>query len=648
MINDQNKGFRNKLFWNLKSENCSLIIEKEKKMQPLFTSKTALLCLISFITAFFISNRFFRGDPAGWKQIISSDGRGYYAYLPALLIDHDLSYIKVIEREKAILGFPDYQPSYLVKVENRAVNKYFAGEALLLLPFFLVAVLFTFFAGLEMNGYSFFFQVFTGIGTLFYLFLGLNYLKKILHHFDIRTSVIAVVLTGILLGTNLFYYSLWQPTMSHIFSFFAINGFLWYCIESIRLFNRRHAAIIGFFLGMVLLIRPTNGVVLFLIPFLFSDFSAMKQFAGTIWKNKPVFLISLFITILILTIQPFLWYLQTGHFFIWSYQDEGFYFSRPEIMNVLFSYRKGLFIYTPLIFFAVFGLFTIIRKPLRFISMLIFFVLSVYLIASWWNWYYGDSFGLRAFIDYYGIYGLLIAMLLNQITIKYQNLLLTFLLVPFIGLNLFQTWQYSNHIIHPNSMNKAKFRYVLLKSDSTYFNCLGATQEIAGYSVDRLHPVMVTQNTFEEPQENWYSTYIKSCANAISGKHANYLDSLNVYSSGFFIRADRISSIPATYYIEGSLSVYDSLPGASNKANLVFSMDSINLRETYWQGFRLNDIPVNPARIWRTCRFSLTLPRILNPDGILKIYIWNFGKKPFMIDDFRLTFNIDQAGSRMN
>jgi hypothetical protein len=77
-------------------------------------------------------------------------------------------------------------------------------------------------------------------------------------------------------------------------------------------------------------------------------------------------------------------------------------------------------------------------------------------------------------------------------------------------------------------------------------------------------------------------------------------------------------------------------------------MDSINLRETYWQGFRLNDIPVNPARTWRTCRFSLTLPRILNPDGILKIYIWNFGKKPFMIDDFRLTFYIDQAGRRIN
>ena len=59
-------------------------------MKSLLTPKIVLLCLFSFVLAFFISNRLFRGDPAGWKQVISSDGRGYYAYLPALLIDNDL------------------------------------------------------------------------------------------------------------------------------------------------------------------------------------------------------------------------------------------------------------------------------------------------------------------------------------------------------------------------------------------------------------------------------------------------------------------------------------------------------------------------------------------------------------------------------
>jgi hypothetical protein len=32
----------------------------------------------------------------------------------------------------------------------------------------------------------------------------------------------------------------------------------------------------------------------------------------------------------------------------------------------------------------------------------------------------------------------------------------------------------------------------------------------------------------------------------------------------------------------------------------------------------------------------------LNPKGTLKIYIWNTGKKTFLIDDMRLTFYIDR------
>jgi hypothetical protein len=383
-----------------------------------------------------------------------------------------------------------------------------------------------------------------------------------------------------------------------------------------------------------------------LVPFLFRDFSELKVFTRSLWKWRSSLLILMVVTSLVFSIQLFLWYFQTGHFFIWSYQDEGFYFSHPEVMNVLFSYRKGLFIYTPLAFLACFGLLTIIRKPVKLISMLAFLVLSTYIIASWWNWYYGDSFGHRAFIDYYGIFGILIALLLNRFSFKGDKLVMTILFLPFVVLNLFQTWQYSNYIIHPYSMNKEKYEYVFLKSDSTYFNCLGGNEELPGYSVDKLHPCLSTENRFEKTAENWDYGFIQNYSNAISGTKVNLLDSLHQYSSGYKSRADIISTIPATYYIEVSMMVYDSIPGASNNAILVFSMDSINFRENYWQGIHLNDIPVNPSRAWRKCKFSWTLPRILNSNGILKIYVWNTGKKVFMIDDFRLTFYIDRPSSR--
>jgi hypothetical protein len=317
--------------------------------------KIALYCLACFMLAFFVSNRLFRGDLAGWKLIISSDGLGYYAYLPALLIDHDVTYQKVTQREQKILGRNRYTPSYLEKSGDRVVNKYFAGEALLLFPFFLLATFFSWIGGIEISGYSFFYQLFTGLGALFYLFIGLYYLRKILHFLKIQPILTAILLVTIVLGTNLFYYSMWQPCMSHVYSFFAINGFLWFSCRTIRDPKIKFIMLAGLFLGLTVLIRPTNGIVIFLLPFLVTTKEEALGLTGFLNKNKQAVLLFLGVFTLLMSIQFILWHIQTGHWFIWSYKDEGFHFRNPQFENVLFSYRKGLFIYTPLILLALLG-----------------------------------------------------------------------------------------------------------------------------------------------------------------------------------------------------------------------------------------------------------------------------------------------------
>ena len=94
--------------------------------------------------------------------------------------------------------------------------------------------------------------------------------------------------------------------------------------------------------------------------------------------------------------------------------------------------------------------------------------------------------------------------------------------------------------------------------------------------------------------------------------------------------------MPASWYVEGDLMVWDSVKGASNTAMIVLSMDSITPGENWWQGFRLNDVPMYSIKQWRKISFSLMTPEIANPDGILKIYIWTTGKKPLLVDDFRV------------
>ncbi len=601
--------------------------------------KTILLCLISFMLAFFLNMRVFNDGVPGWKQIITSDGRGYYAYLPALLIDHDPTFSKVTARESSLLGYPHYKPGYLVKSGNHVLDKYFAGEAFLLLPFFLLGVLFSFIAGNDINGFSFFFQLFAGLGTLFYLFTGLVFLKRILAGLHIRAVVTAMTLTFILLGTNLFYYSLWQPTMSHLFSFFAINGFMWFTIRAIQKWSVKRAVWMGFFLGVVCLIRPTNGVVVVLIPFLAGDRNHLFRFLQGVLAKKTALLAMILVFLAIVSIQGLLWYLQTGHFFIWSYQDEGFNFGHPEILQVLFSYRKGLFIYTPLVLVSMFGLLPLVlRKRLQFFSIAIFLVITTYVVASWWNWYYGDGFGLRAFIDYYGVIAILIAILMNFRRSTAGIILSLLILTPLAALNLIQTWQYTHQVIQPNSMNAAKYHHVFLRTDSTVINCLGGNEEIADYAVNLDQPAGIYENDFEKPADGWINNTVVETPRAYSGSHAGYLDSLHQFSPGIAVRTGKLFKMPAVCYVTGELMVWDSLRGASNGALVVLSMDTLTPGENWWQGFRLNDVPQESCKIWRKCKFSLMLPEIANPQTILKIYIWNTRKKPMLVDDFRVRF----------
>ncbi len=596
-----------------------------------------ILCLGCFLLAFFMNMRIFNDGAPGWKHIVTSDGRGYYAYLPALLLDHDPTFSTVVKRETKLLSYRKYKPGYLEKSDKLIFNKYFTGEAVLLLPFFLAGMLFSWLFGMELDGYSFFFQLFAGLGALFYLLLGLHFLSRILGHLHIRPGVATLTIIVILAGTNLFYYSLWQPTMSHVYSFFLINGFLWFTIRAIREWNARNALLPGLVFGMMVLTRPTNFIVILLLPFLAGNYDQLTIYIRSVWQRKRTTLMFFMLVSAILLIQVAAWYIQTGQFFLWSYRHEGFRFFSPEVMNVLFSYRKGLFVYTPLILVSLCGLAVLlIKNRLQFFSMALFLITATWIIASWWNWYYGDGFGLRAFIDYYGIFAILLAILLNSAGNKTALTGIMVLLATITVFNLLQTWQYTHMVIQPNSMNREKYESVFLRTDSAVVHSLGGNQEIADYCIDQVHPVKVLFNNFETNRENWKNLTEVSTPAAFSGKKTGYLDSLNQFSSGVSVRARQLGKVPASWYVEGELMVWDSVKGASNTAMIVLSMDSIIPGENWWQGFHLNDVPVQCIKQWRKVSFSLMTPEITNPDGILKIYIWTTGKKPLLIDDFRI------------
>ena len=71
--------------------------------------------------------------------------------------------------------------------------------------------------------------------------------------------------------------------------------------------------------------------------------------------------------------------------------------------------------------------------------------------SSWWQWYYGGSFGSRAFIDYYAYMFIPLALWLEYGKLKKFFVPLTFL---FILVCQIQTFQYQYGYIHWSDMTK--------------------------------------------------------------------------------------------------------------------------------------------------------------------------------------------------
>lgn len=609
--------------------NTASVQNKEK-------STFILILLISVLLSFFLCYRLFLPKEQGWKTIITSDGRGYYAYLPAIFIYGDLTFQQVTKTEKKIYGRYDYLPEYLVTVNKKTVNKYFAGEALLLMPFFLMALLFSWIIGLPLDGYSFFFQFFIGLGALFYLIGGLLFLQRILQRLCLPDGIISWIIPVILLGTNLFYYSIWQASMSHVYSFFAINGFIFFTLKAMERRDKLHPVLAGLFLGLVILIRPVNGLVILLVPFLCPGWQEFVSYFRYSLAGRGLLAIPAAGAVIV--IQPILWYLQTGEFLIWSYPNEGFYFRNPEIVNVLFSYQKGLFIYTPVLLLSLLGLVILSgKKFFRFFFTFCFLVLLIYITASWWNWYYGDGFGMRPFIDFYGVFAILIALFLNSLPPKWVFGFFKGVIIVLVFLNLFQTWQYLQGIIHPFDMDREKYSFVFLRADSAHINCLGGNKEAPFFGVDLNQPYRVFEHDFEKSQTGWNDKYRKNDSlHSFSGRFLGKLDSIYEYSPGLEMQADTFAPGGGKLFCKVGLMLNDSSPGASNGAYLVISIDSIDKGFNYWNGLKLNEIPQQVSGQWRKCTFQWNLPIIKNPSAVIKIYVWNQRRKTFAIDDLRI------------
>lgn len=421
--------------------------------------------VIIFCLIFLINNYIGKAD-----KLIRADEVGYYEYLPSIFIHHDF-----VRKNDSIHQNPNLYHrinsinGVYVDYKNFKVNKYSGGTALLQLPFFAYSCLTSNLDGSFNDGYQSPFQKSFYYIAIFYLFLSIFFLKKLLVLYDIKKHIIFFSQLILVLATSVTNYVNYDAGFSHLYSLFAITTFLYFIKSFIKFQKMTHFVWASVFLGLIFLLRQPNILIVLFIPFLAGSVKNLKISFTTLFKNTQGLLLSILLFFGIISVQFVFWYLQIGDFFVYSYQGESFNFLDPHFFSILFSYKKGLFVYTPILFIATLSLiwFAYKKQFYLFFTWIGFFILLTYFLSSWWSWFYGCSYGLRAYIDFYAIFLIPFALMLDKLG-KVPRLLIMGLSLFTIPINIIQTYQYKEYILHWIDMDKEKYWKVFLKTDNQY------------------------------------------------------------------------------------------------------------------------------------------------------------------------------------
>lgn len=588
------------------------ILNKKNIMSPL-TIWLAAIAIVSFI---FVLNWSWKGlSKEGYKQIINSDGSGYYMYLPNTFINQSISNQEIDNR-------------FILEAENgKGYNKYFVGTSIFMAPFFGLGHLVALVQGGELDGYSSPYQKAISLAGIFYLLLGLFFCAKLLQLFEFKAWLILAVLGFITFGTNLFSYAVLMPSMSHVYSFFCVSIFL-FSYKKFFLTGQIKYHYIGLlFLCFIILIRPLNGILLFAIPIMAGSWGHFINQFKAVFKSRS-FLISLLIGLALL-IQPLFWYIQTGSFMVWSYQDEGFEFLSPHLFEVLFGFRKGWFVYTPIALICFLGVYFWMKQN-RFSAyyFLGFMLVAIYLISSWWNWYYGPSFSQRPFVEFYPLMLLPFAFLLQS---KVKILALS-LSVSFVFLNLIQNYQYQYGIISSWDMNWKKYQYTFLKTSDKYQNCLGGNNDILPFKAKK-EEVITSTNNFETSMDFWQTgEFVIQQNNSFS----NY--NKREYNTTFSYDFELKNPTKRGLFIEIALNKYQLEKQASKEALIIIETKGENNFNNYYS-VKLDEIPSEDVNLIEHLNYNIEIPQFRGSNGELVVFVWNKEKGAFLIDDFSITIN---------
>jgi hypothetical protein len=603
-----------------------------------FRSPSLLICMVICLAIVFFR---FVYPPV---NILSWDVFGYYLYLPAQFIYHDLklqdlSWVNLIV-EKYNTTETLYQ-LYQVQ-ETNWVIKEGIGLAVLNAPAFFIAHLISPVIGYASDGFSLPYQYAFAISGLVYACIGIFMLRKILLEFfeEITTCIVLILIVA---GTNHFQLTAFDGYLTHNYIFTLYTFIVWFSLKWHREQKLMQAFWLGLSMGLAVLTRPSE-MVCIIIP-LFWGIHDKVSF-GRKWflikKHWPHLLLLIFTMFLGGLPQMIYWKLVTGQWIFYTYQNpgEGLDLWSPYTLQFLFSFRKGWFIYTPIVLFALAGHFHLLKKqPELLIAFVLFFIFNLWIISSWTAWWYGGgSYSQRAMLPSYVILAIPLGYLLSglQKSGKHIRIIGFSILFTLLLLNIFQTWQWAHGIIDRTRMTKAYYFAIFGKTrvspeDQKLLLIDKLTPEIIPVDKSGLKYKQLYFNDYESPQQK----DLELSDTAFSGRHSLRVTPAFPYAGGFEIPYRDITSHDYAW-IRVSIRVFPLKSLDQSSGSLVASFDHKGGVYKYKaESIRKKEYHVLPNQ-WNLVSIDYLTPDIRSREDKLKVYFWLQGDTPMLIDDLKV------------
>lgn len=409
--------------------------------RTVFTSLPVFfVCFVAaLLIDFYVYKRGYNWPP------IRSDGLGYYLYLPAIFMHGDIFFnflndptiaAKMSEYPRA-----DWALAGLTAGQNGFTDKHPIGTAIMQIPFFWGAwAIAKNRYSAPLTGFEYPFQVASCLSAAFYFAAGACLLfRALLHRINISAAYFTILFT--LVATNVLLYASYDGSFAHIYSFFLLSALCAVVVGASDTPTGLRSLGFGLLLGLAVIVRPTNVIAALLTLQLMAN-SPRRQIIRTI-------ALVLCGGVLAASPQALIWLKTSGSLVHYSYANEGFDFLRPQLLDYLFSVRKGVFFWNPAYLFMILSLTAHYRKyPREALIFLAMILCNLYAGAAWHSWWFGGSFGSRQTIDILPVLAMATGSAISGLLAIGRPLLLYLSTLVATGLATVNLVQMHGYIVH--------------------------------------------------------------------------------------------------------------------------------------------------------------------------------------------------------